>query len=229
MEDKQKVYIKGNPSRGTEVIKALTDLGGRNIHSHTGDSKDTYYYINPNGVINVAAPDGKVCYPFLKEFYKEIKLPEIKKWKDGDLLVRPNLGKKEYAIYSDKKAKFDDEIMLYAYANDKIYGTNVICESRDFKAASVSDINDFQNILHTYRKEWSFKHKKLIDWKFKPQNNEEYWYINDLGEICHSLYNYFVVSDNKRERIGNYFQTKLEAINARNKMVKSLGVNCISL
>ena len=220
MEDKQKVYIKGNPSRGDEVIKALTDLGGSNIHSHTGASNDTYYYISPNGVINVAAPDGEVCYPFLKEFYKEIKLPEIKKWKDGNLLVRPNFGKKEYAVYSDKKAKFDDEIMLYAYANDKIYGTNVICESRDFKAASVSDINDFQNILHTYRKEWSFKHKKLIDWKFEPKDSEGYWYINDVGEICHTLFNYSSLYDNKRVKIGNCFQTKDEAFNARDKIAK---------
>lgn len=78
MKDCQKVYIKGNPNRGAEVIKVLTDLGDRNIHSHTGASKDTYYYINPNGVINVAAPNGEVCYPFLKEFYKEISL---KRWK----------------------------------------------------------------------------------------------------------------------------------------------------
>lgn len=198
MEDKQKVYIKGVPSRGAEVIKALTDLGGCNIHSHTGASKDTYYYIDPNGVINVAAPYGEVCYPFLKEFYKEIKLPEIKKWNDGTLLVRRVGGKKEYIVYSDKKAKLDDEILSYVYANDDIYSTNVICENIDFKAASVSDINDFQNILHTYRKEWSFKNKKLIDWKFEPKNNEEYYYINDVGEICHTLFNYFFFSDNKR-------------------------------
>ena len=78
MEEEQKVYIKGNPNRGDEVIKLLTDLGGRNIHHHTGNSKNTYYYIDPNGIISVAAPDGNVCYPFLREFYKEISL---ERWK----------------------------------------------------------------------------------------------------------------------------------------------------
>ena len=31
MEDKQKVYIKGNIERGDEVIKYLEDLGGGTI------------------------------------------------------------------------------------------------------------------------------------------------------------------------------------------------------
>lgn len=159
----------------------------------------------------------------LKEFYKEIKLPARRKyWKDGILLVRPNAGKKEYVVYSDKKAKFDDEILAYVYADDNIYGTNVIFESRDFEVAPVGDINDFQNILHKYGKEWSFKNKKLIEWKFEPKNNEEYWFINDLGEICHSLYNADMLLDNKRLRIGNCFQTKIDAFNARNKITKLL-------
>ncbi len=33
------------------------------------------------------------------------------KWKDGDLLVRYNVGKKEYIVYSDEKTNFDDEIV----------------------------------------------------------------------------------------------------------------------
>lgn len=222
MDDKQKVYIKGNPSRGAEVIKALTDLGAINLNSLDGKHEKAYYYISPLGFIFDVATYQENMVAILKEFYREIKLPEIKKWNDGTLLVRRVGGKKEYIVYSDKKAKLDDEILSYVYANDDIYSTNVICENIDFKAASVSDINDFQNILHTYRKEWSFKNKKLIDWKFEPKNNEEYYYINDVGEICHTLFNYFFFSDNKRVRIGNCFQTKLEAINARNKMVETL-------
>lgn len=221
MEDKQKVYIKGNPNRMAKVIKTLTDLGGSNPNHYKGEDDNAYYYINPDGEISYASIKGSIAYPFLQEFYKEIKLSE-KKWKDGILLVKSDGDKKEYAVYSGKKAKFNDEIVSYVYADDKVYGTNVICESRDFKVASVSDINDFQNILHQYGKAWSFKKKKLIEWKWKPKNDEEYWFINDLGEICHSLYNNFLLRDNKRVKIGNCFQTKLEALNARNKIAKSL-------
>ena len=222
MEDKQKVYIKGDSNRGAEVIKTLTDLGAININSLDGKGENAYYYISPLGFISRVDNFRENMVSILKEFYKEIKLPELKKWKDGELLVRTYGGKKEYAVYSDKKAKYDDEIVSYVYAYDNVYHMNTICESRDFKVASVSDTNDFQELLHMFGKEWSFKYKILNDWKFEPKNNEEYWFINDLGEICHSLFNYFLLRDNKRVRIGNCFQTKLDAFNARNKLAKIL-------
>lgn len=78
MEDKQKVYIKGNFQRGDEVIKFLEDLGGRNIHSLDGQNSDNYYFITPEGVINNIAPLANSIFSFVKEFYTEIKLP---RWK----------------------------------------------------------------------------------------------------------------------------------------------------
>lgn len=78
MEDRQKVYIKGDLERGNEVIKILTDLGGRNIHCYASDSYDCYYYINPDGVIAYESTKKSVAYPFIRDFYKEISLP---KWK----------------------------------------------------------------------------------------------------------------------------------------------------
>lgn len=98
----------------------------------------------------------------------------------------------------------------------------VIGDTIDFKEASVSDTNEFQEILHTFGREWDFKNKMLIDWKWKPKNDEEYWYINDVGEICHTLYNNIMACDNKRKEVGNCFQTKLEAFNARDKIAKTL-------
>lgn len=82
MKDEQRVYIKGNPKRGAEIIKTLTDLGGINRKSLGGDNKFAYYYINPKGVIDYVyeheySPD----YLLVKEFYKKIELSEIKKWK----------------------------------------------------------------------------------------------------------------------------------------------------
>lgn len=222
MEDKQKVYIKGDTYRGAEVIKALENLGGINAEHYYGNDLSGYYYINPKGEIAYVSTKNCERYFLLQEFYKEIKLPNIKKWKDGDLLVRGNAGKKEYIVYSDKKTKFDDEILSYVYAYDKGYDTMVIGDTIDFKEASVSDTNEFQKILHTFGKEWDFKIKMLIDWKWNPKNDEEYWYINDVGEICHTLYNDIMICDNKRKEIGNCFQTKLEAFNARDKIAKAL-------
>ena len=78
MENKQKVYIKGNPSRGNEVIKTLEDLGGRSMGNFDGKSTNIYYLINPDGGIGAVSIFDTLILPFIKEFYKEIKLP---RWK----------------------------------------------------------------------------------------------------------------------------------------------------
>ena len=77
MKEEQRVYIKGSASRGDEVIKILKDLGGKNTHSYAGDGFDSYYFIDPCGVILVSDFNSEV-FSFVKEFYKEINLP---KWK----------------------------------------------------------------------------------------------------------------------------------------------------
>ena len=82
MKDEQRVYIKGNHKRGAEIIKTLTDLGGKNIYRYNGENDNVYYYIAPNGVIRVVAPTYEAS-SFVKEFYKEIKLPRWKP-KHGD-------------------------------------------------------------------------------------------------------------------------------------------------
>ena len=55
---------------------------------------------------------------------------------------------------------------------------------------------------------------------FEKKNNIVY--INDLAEICHTSYNQFMINDLKRVRVGSCFQTKDDAINARDKMAKVL-------
>jgi hypothetical protein len=224
MKEEQRVYIKGNPSRGAEVIKALTDLGGVNSWSYAGTDEKALYYINSRGKIEYIYD-----YEFspkcivVKEFYRKIELPELKKWKDGELLVKSDGGGKEYIVYSNKKAKSDGDMVAYIDVNDYGFDTMTIrSNSSNIKIASVSDINDFQELLHAHGKEWSFKYKVLVDWIWKPENNEEYWYINEVGEICHTLFNGFLMPDLKRVSVGNCFQTKDDAITARDKIAKIL-------
>ena len=79
MEDRQKVYIKGNSERGNKVIKILEDLGGKNLHSYLGTDTTVYYFIDPKGVIDTTSNTfGNVIFPYIKEFYNEIKLS---RWK----------------------------------------------------------------------------------------------------------------------------------------------------
>ena len=78
MKQEQKIYIKGNHGRGGEIIKILEDLGGRNSYSLTGNIEDTYYFIDPKGVIDNVSASGSVVLLFIKEFYNEVKL---QRWK----------------------------------------------------------------------------------------------------------------------------------------------------
>lgn len=78
MKEEQKIYIQGNQKRGDEIIKILIDLGGRNSHSMDGKNTNAYYFINPNGIIANSYSCGDNVFSFVREFYKEVKLP---KWK----------------------------------------------------------------------------------------------------------------------------------------------------
>ena len=78
MKEEQKIYIKGDSKRGTEIIKLLQDLGGHNMLSYNGKNEDAYYFINPDGIIDSVFLFRNEAFPFIKEFYKEISLP---RWK----------------------------------------------------------------------------------------------------------------------------------------------------
>lgn len=110
MKEKQKIYIKGDSERGDEVIKALTDLGGKNINDFAGNHSDTYYFINPNGYIAISTP---TLLPYIKEFYKEIKLP---RWK-------PKYKERYYrinwrgAVVDDIWHDTQDEEICYEFGN----------------------------------------------------------------------------------------------------------------
>ena len=211
MKEEQRVYIRGVENRGNEVIETLKKLGGINRYFLGGGNKNAYYYINPKGAIDyVYAYKLSPEYLLVKEFYREIKLPKEKKWTDGDLLVKYNGGKKEYMVYSN-----DEIIKAYICVSEKGYTTKVLYYVGDAKIASKDDIKCFQELLHKHGKEWDFKNKKLIDWRWKPENNEDYWYLNDVGEICHTSYNQFMIRDNKHVALGNCFKSEVDAFAAR--------------
>ena len=112
MKDEQRVYIKGNAERGNEIIKLLEDLGGNNTFSYEGNNKDAYYFINPNGEIDWTYDSGGV-FPYVKEFYKEIKLP---RWK-------PKYNERYYSVswlgrvMSNKWYGTCDDELSYQFGN----------------------------------------------------------------------------------------------------------------
>lgn len=113
MKDEQKIYLRGDSERGDEVIKILEGLGGNNTFSYKGKNKDAYYFINPKGEIDSETPFSGKVFPYVKEFYKEIKLP---RWK-------PKYKERYYrinwrgAIVDDIWHDTQDEEICYEFGN----------------------------------------------------------------------------------------------------------------
>lgn len=113
MKENQRVYIRGNSERGGEVIKTLKDLGGSNLNFYFGDDNTGYYYINPNGVIIHASTEESTAYPFLREFYKEIKLSRWKpKYKERYYRISW-----EGRVVDDTWTDTQDEEICYEFGN----------------------------------------------------------------------------------------------------------------
>ena len=113
MKAEQRVYIKGNAERGNEVIKLLTDLGGKNPLNYYGDDTFGYYYISPNGEIWHTCSERSQAYHFIKEFYNEIKLP-IWKPKYKERYYRINW---KGAVVDDTWYGTRDEEICYEFGN----------------------------------------------------------------------------------------------------------------
>lgn len=113
MKDKQKVYLKGDSERGDEVIKYLEDLGGSNTLSLHGNRNEMYYFINPEGIIDATYIVGGAICPFIKEFYKEVKLPRWKpKYKERYYRISW-----EGRVVDDTWTDTQDEKICYEFGN----------------------------------------------------------------------------------------------------------------
>lgn len=79
---KKKIAIRGHKTRGAEVIKALEELGGRNIHGFFGTNVDDLYIIDKNNEIDCKAYSILYNKPYqiytLEEYLETLKRTEQK-------------------------------------------------------------------------------------------------------------------------------------------------------
>lgn len=207
MKEEWKVYIKGVPERGKEVIKTLTDLGAENLSKYVGSDLDRIYYIGHDGNIKLLPLDLEFTQIIIDN-YKEIKLPE---WKDGDILIQTNdNGFINYAVYKESKG-LNEYMLAYISVNKCTYGTNIIIYKDDnWKLASNEECKQFYKLLHYHHKDWDVKKKQLITWRWKPERNDRYWIIEPDGSIDSYLW-YDDPKDKSQFNFGNCFNTEEEA------------------
>ena len=102
MKKEWKVYIKGVPYRGDEVVKVLVDIGGRNEDELFNAENDDYiYYINHKGDIDCVQSDSETAQ-IIMDNYTELYLPE--QLNDGDILINKNANYK-FCVFEDYMSK----------------------------------------------------------------------------------------------------------------------------
>lgn len=227
MKKEWKVYIKSVPGRGNEVIKMLEDLGAKNSFDYEGNMLEALYYIWHDGSIHVESTDNEYGQ-IIMENYHELHLPE--QWKDGDVLI--NKDKTDYKVFL--KYDSDSDTTFYAYnvsicVNGIItkclgsiwHGDMLLCYREDYYLATSKEIEQFHNILHKAHKEWDAEKKQLVDWKWKPNERDYYYYISSLGKVIGTTY-LDTDSDKSSFDFGNCFCTEEEANTMAEKIKKLL-------
>lgn len=155
------------------------------------------------------------------DFYHELHLPE--KWKDGDILV-DNDNPTKFIVKSNVwNGGWEDRFKAYLFVNPKSIQKSpiaIFCDAEYHKADS-EEVRQFYELLHKYGKDWDAEKKQLVDWKWKPKDGEDYYYIISNGIVHLSTWFDYKV-DNSRFSIGNCFKTKEEAETMAEKFKKLL-------
>ena len=84
MEEKKKVFIRGQKGRGDEIKGILTGLGAEAADISCNED-DCIYFIDHENVIYVTLIDSELAQVIMDN-YREVELP-AEQWKDGDVLI----------------------------------------------------------------------------------------------------------------------------------------------
>lgn len=223
MKKEWKVYVKGVPNRGNEVIKVLTDLGAKEgFYTKSGSNENFIYFINHKGEVDEEYLDTE-SGQIIMDNYREIKLPLP--CKNGDILI--NNAETCYKIFSD----YDTDNVSLFYAQPWSISTDgkfteyqygaLACYQKDYRIATSYEVMCFYKLLHDCNKDWDPEKKQLIDLRWKPKINEKYWIVTTTLDV-----NFFTWKENPTDMqmfdSGNCFKTKEEAENAAKKIQKLL-------
>lgn len=206
MKEEWKVFIRGNKDRGEEVIKALTDLGGKGDVLN-GLNKDCIYFIDHDGIMDFAYLVSETAQ-IIMDNYTELHLPE--KWKDGDVLVDRHDSQimALYEFVSDQDADlFNAHILL----NGDMIVLHSLEVRKRFRLATAPEIEKFHEILHEHHKDWDAEKKQLVDLKWKPSEGDSFYAVS-TAEDCIRKYE-FGLDTYTQHLVRNYncFKTREEA------------------
>lgn len=218
MKDEQKVFIRGVEGRGEEVKQVLINLGGCATRNYDYDVSDCLYYINHDEEIRCTEEASEMGY-IITDNYTELHLPE--KWKDGDVLVT---GEGLFFVLKGDYQVGDKDATIGGYC---CVSEHQVCLSGHFSQidsphlASPSEVEHFHELMHKYGKDWDAEKKQVVDWKWEPKEGDDYYYIDNDGDIWSDTWDECPIDDDRYD-FGNCFKTKEEAEAAAERVKKAL-------
>lgn len=141
MEEKKKVYVRGRKGREKEVIDILIGLGANAPKYEFGDGDGLIYFINHRNEIGIALIDSEVG-AIIMDNYKEIELPPMPSWEDGDLLAFDFNSESCYAVF--KKYTGNDTFESYILVSDDDMRLGISCPTGAYRLANEVEKEDFR-------------------------------------------------------------------------------------
>ena len=150
MEEKKKVFIRGNKDRGDEIRGILAGLGATNYVSC--DNDNYIYFINHENEISATLIDSEVGR-IIMDNYKEIELPPMP-WKDGDILAFSqrrsiyNISKRidSYAVFKKYTGKKTFESYIFIHGEEMHFGMTF--PTAEFHLANEKEKEDFSRMYN---------------------------------------------------------------------------------
>lgn len=219
MKEEWKVFIKGVPSRGDEVIKILEDLGATNSNEYKCCYADYLYYIGHDGNIRCEYEEREEA-KIIMDNYHEIKLYE--QWNDGDILIRKD-NNNLFCVYQ-KPVCNGKGFLCYVYVSKDTLFTEVTVSTEatdNYRKATDAEKSMFYSLINNHHMRWDAEKKQLTKYRYKPGIGEIYWVVSANSNIVPYKWDNDSI-DNNYFDFGNCFKTKEEAEAMAEKIKKLL-------
>lgn len=155
----KKLAIIPNPTKGTEIIQALKELGGENNRHLIGDAHDdgvNYYSIdNINSIDLVEVNDNSYCIMDIDTYKEEYP------YNIGDTILIDVLKTKIVGTIV-KKEWYEDGVIYYINDNDFYYQYQIIGKTHKDENESILTLNWSQVEIDTYFNTKSVKDAKNV-------------------------------------------------------------------
>ena len=175
--------------------------------------------LNSGDVITI--PDD--CKAVIKDKIITVE-KEVHEFKDGEFVSLNNLGGRCLIIYKNKQGF--SGVYYHAAAYNVYYEYyavtyNDLCTCDDARIATEEEKQFLLNALHADGKDWDADKKQIVDYKWKPEIGDNYYYIDLFLDVIDDIW-----SDDRMDALvytsGNCFKTKEEAQKYADKFIEIL-------